>query len=61
MNLEEHFVWVVVLSGFTWVKEWEKAYSTWKILEVPVWPELVWRVVDALWNPIDGLGDLNTK
>ena len=61
LNLEEHFVWVVVLSGFTWVKEWEKAYSTWKILEVPVWPELVWRVVDALWNPIDGLGDLNTK
>lgn len=61
LNLEEHFVWVVVLSGFTSIKEWEKAYSTGKILEVPVWRELVWRVVDALWNPIDGLGDISTK
>lgn len=57
LNLEEHFVWVVILSGFTSIKEWEKAYSTWKILEVPVWPSLVWRVVDSLWNPIDWLGD----
>ncbi|RAL57765.1 F0F1 ATP synthase subunit alpha [Candidatus Gracilibacteria bacterium GN02-872] len=61
LNLEEHFVGVVVLSGFTGVKEGEKAYSTGKILEVPVGPELVGRVVDALGNPIDGLGDLNTK
>jgi len=28
LNLEEHFVWVVVLSGFTWVKEWE----SWKTI-----------------------------
>ena len=61
LNLEEHFIWVVVLSGFTKIKEWEKAYSTGKILEVPVGRELVWRVVDALWNPIDGLGELLTK
>lgn len=61
LNLEEHFVWVVVLSGFTWIKEWEKAYSTWKILEVPVWESLVWRVVDSLWNPLDGFGDISAK
>lgn len=61
LNLEEHFVWVVVLSGFTSIKEGEKAYSTGKILEVPVWKELIWRVVDSLWNPIDGMGDINTK
>ena len=61
LNLEEHFVWVVVLSGFTSIKEGEKAKATARTLEVPVWPEMVGRVVDALWNPIDGLGDIKSK
>ncbi len=58
LNLEDHFVWVVVLEWFVNIKEWEKAKATGRILEVPVWKSLVWRVVDALWNPIDWLGDL---
>ncbi len=58
LNLEEHFVWVVILSGFQKIKEWEKAFSTWKILEVPVWKWLVGRVVDPLGNPIDWLGEI---
>ena len=61
LNLEEHFVWVVILSWFATVKEGEKAFSTGKVLEVPVGKELVGRVVDALGNPIDGLGDLKAK
>ncbi|ATU05395.1 F0F1 ATP synthase subunit alpha [Candidatus Gracilibacteria bacterium HOT-871] len=61
LNLEEHFVGVVILSGFISIKEGEKAYSTGKILEVPVGRELIGRVVDPLGNPIDGLGDLNAK
>ena len=58
LNLEEHFVWVVVLEWFGEIKEGEKAKATGKILDVPVWKSLIWRVVDALWNPIDGLWDL---
>ena len=61
LNLEDHFVWVVVLSGFNNIKEWEKVRSSWKILEVPVWKSLIWRVVDALWNPIDGLGEIKNE
>lgn len=61
LNLEDHFVWVVVLSGFNDIKEGEKVKSSGKILEVPVGPELVGRVVDALGNPIDGLGEVKTK
>lgn len=61
LNLEDHFVWVVVLSWFNTIKEWEIVYATWKMLEVPVWRELIGRVVDALWNPIDWLGELNAK
>lgn len=53
LNLEEHSVWIVVLSWFEHIKEWEKVTSTWKVLEVPVWKWLVWRVVDSLGNPID--------
>lgn len=60
LNLEEHFVWVVVLSGFNSLKEWEVAKATAKTLEVPVWPAMVGRVVDALGNPIDGLWEIKT-
>lgn len=61
LNLEEHFVWIVILSWFEKVKEWEKVKATWRILEVPVWEELVGRVVDSLWNPIDWLWEIKTK
>jgi F-type H+-transporting ATPase subunit alpha len=37
------------------------ARCTGRILEVPVGPELLGRVVDALGNPIDGKGPVNTK
>lgn len=60
LNLEEHYVWVVVLSWFKSIKEWEKVKCTWRTLEVPVWEWLIWRVVDALWNPIDWLGEVKS-
>jgi F-type H+/Na+-transporting ATPase subunit alpha len=60
LNLEEHFVWVVVLSGFNTIKEWEKVKATARTLEVPVWKWLIGRVVDALWNPIDGLWEIKS-
>lgn len=61
LNLEEHYVWVVVLSWFKSIKEWEKVKCTWRTLEVPVWEWLIWRVVDALWNPIDWLGEVKSS
>lgn len=60
LNLEEHFVWVVVLSGFNTIKEGEKVYSSGKILEVPVGRGLIGRVVDALGYPIDWLGEVKS-
>lgn len=60
LNLEDHYVWVVVLSGFNTIKEGEKAKSTGKSLEVPVGDGLIGRVVDSLGNPIDGLGDIKS-
>ena len=61
LNLEEHFVWVVVLEWFNTIKEWDIVKATWKTLQVPVWKELVGRVVNALWEPIDGLGEIKAK
>ena len=58
MNLEEHFVGIVVLSGFGSIQEGMVARATGRILEVPVGPALRGRVVDALGRPIDGAGDI---
>lgn len=60
LNLEEHFVWVVILNMLSKIHEWEKVKATWKILEVPVWEALIWRVVDSLGNPLDWLWEIKT-
>ncbi|MBW7954319.1 F0F1 ATP synthase subunit alpha [Candidatus Gracilibacteria bacterium] len=61
LNLEEHYVGVVVLKGFNTIKEGQIAKATGKTLEVPVGNTLVGRVVDALGNPIDGLGEIKSS
>ncbi len=61
LNLEEHSVGVVTLSGFGSIKEGDVAKATGRILEVPVGDALLGRVVDALGNPLDGLGPIKTK
>ncbi len=58
MNLEEHYVGVVILSGFSTISEGMLVTATGKILEIPVGDGLLGRVVDPLGNPIDGLGDI---
>lgn len=54
MNLEEHYVGVVILSGFSSIHEGMTAQASGKILEIPVGESLLGRVVDSLGNPIDG-------
>ena len=61
LNLEQDSVGAVILGDFLGLQEGQKAYCTGRILEVPVGPELLGRVVDALGNPIDGKGPLNNK
>lgn len=60
-NLDEYFVWIVVLQGFEKIKEGEKVMTTGKVLHVPVWEELIGRVVDPLGNPLDGWKPIQTK
>ena len=54
LNLEQDSVGAVVLGEYQGLAEGMNAKCTGRILEVPVGPELLGRVVDALGNPIDG-------
>ena len=61
LNLERDSVGAVVLGDYQGLVEGATARCTGRILEVPVGPELQGRVVDALGNPIDGKGPIETK
>ncbi|MBP9779666.1 F0F1 ATP synthase subunit alpha [Candidatus Gracilibacteria bacterium] len=58
MNLEEHYVGVVILSGFSTIHEGMVAEASGKILEIPTGEGLLGRVVDPLGKPIDGRGEM---
>ena len=58
MNLERDSVGAVVLGDYQAIREGDTAKTTGRILEVPVGPGLLGRVVDALGNPIDGKGPI---
>ncbi len=61
LNLEEDNIGAVVLGDYLKLREGDEARRTKRVLEVPVGPELVGRVVDALGNPLDGKGPINAK
>ncbi len=56
LNLERDSVGAVVLGEYKHITEGDKVSCTGRILEVPVGPELLGRVVDSLGNGIDGKG-----
>jgi F-type H+-transporting ATPase subunit alpha len=59
LNLERDSVGAVVLGAYTHLAEGDAVKCTGRILEVPIGPELLGRVVDALGNAIDGKGAIN--
>src|SRR6186713_244690 len=61
LNLERDSVGAVVLGDYEHLREGDTAKTTGRILEVPVGPELLGRVLNALGEPIDGKGPLNNK
>lgn len=61
LNLERDSVGAVILGDYGHISEGDKAKCTGRILEVPVGPELIGRVVDSLGNPIDGNGPIEAK
>ena len=59
LNLEADNVGVVIFGADRGIKEGDTVKRTGAIVDVPVGPELLGRVVDALGNPIDGKGPIN--
>jgi F-type H+-transporting ATPase subunit alpha len=60
LNLEEDNVGAVLLGFDNDIKEGDEVKRTGKIMQVPVGPELIGRVVNALGSPIDARGPINT-
>jgi F-type H+-transporting ATPase subunit alpha len=59
LNLEEDNIGAVILGNYLILKEGDEVRRTARVLEVPVGPELVGRVVDPLGRPIDDAGPIN--
>jgi F-type H+-transporting ATPase subunit alpha len=61
LNLEEDQVGAVLLGDYTEIKEGDIVKRTNKIMSVPVGDGLIGRVVDALGNPIDDKGPIQSS
>jgi len=61
LNLEEDQVGAVLLGEFAGIKEGDEVRRTGRIMSVPVGEAMVGRVVNALGQPIDGKGPIETK
>jgi F-type H+-transporting ATPase subunit alpha len=61
LNLEEDNVGVVIFGDDRTIKEGDTVKRTGDIVDVPVGKELLGRVVDALGNPIDGKGSIESS
>ena len=59
LNLERDSVGAVILGDYKHLSEGATVKTTGRILEVPVGPGLLGRVVDALGRPIDGKGPID--
>ncbi|MCP8967906.1 F0F1 ATP synthase subunit alpha [Ectobacillus ponti] len=59
-NLEENNVGIVILGPYTGIREGDEVRRTGRIMQVPVGPEMIGRVVNPLGQPVDGLGPINT-
>jgi F-type H+-transporting ATPase subunit alpha len=61
LNLERDSVGAVILGAYEHITEGDTVKCTSRILEVPVGPELLGRVVNSLGEPIDGKGPIPAK
>lgn len=59
-NLETNDVGIIILGNFNDIREGDQVKRTGRIMEVPVGEGMIGRVVNALGQPVDGLGEIKT-
>ncbi|WP_386084802.1 F0F1 ATP synthase subunit alpha [Weissella cibaria] len=59
-NLESNDVGIIILGKYDEIREGDTVKRTGRIMEVPVGEGLIGRVVNALGQPIDGMGPINS-
>ena len=60
LNLEEDNVGAAIMGDYLKLKEGDQVRRTGRLLDVPVGPAMLGRVVDALGRPVDGRGEIKT-
>ena len=60
LNLEEDNVGAAIMGDYLKLKEGDEVRRTGRLLDVPVGPAMLGRVVDALGRPVDGRGPIHT-
>ena len=61
LDLLSDQVWILILWKWEGITQWQIVKSTWKVFSVQVGPEVLGRVVDALWQPVDWLWPVKAK
>jgi F-type H+/Na+-transporting ATPase subunit alpha len=61
LNLEEDNIGAVIFGNYLELREGDEVRRTGRVLDVPVGPAVVGRVVDALGRPVDGRGPIHTS
>ena len=61
LNLEEDTIGAVILGDYLRIEEGDEARTTGRVAQVPVGPELLGRVVNAIGEPVDGKGPINAE
>ncbi len=52
-QLEDWVVRWIAMASTDWLKRWDSVLDTWDQIKVPVWPEVLWRMFNVLWEAID--------
>lgn len=61
MDIDEDSVWILPMGSIEGLNEWMIVNTTGEVLSIWVWEEYLGRIVDGLWNPLDGKWDIKYK
>jgi F-type H+/Na+-transporting ATPase subunit beta len=60
-QLWDNVVRTIAMNPTEWIKRWLEVISTEKPIQVPTWPEILWRMFNVLWDTIDWKEEVKTK